>query len=187
MFEGATTFDLMKLSISAFTPIIVLIFGFVLNRRLKSIDAAQWQNRKIIEKRIEIYDNVAPDLNKIYCFCRFIGYWKDISPQDMIVTKRQLDKSVNIYRHLLSESFYANYNIFIHTAFTTYTGHGKDALIRSEINNTWGDRRIHSNYNWEGSFDDMFESKKTAPLSQLDEAYLAAMNSFRDCVGLSET
>ncbi|MCA8879066.1 MAG: hypothetical protein KDA73_03725 [Rhodobacteraceae bacterium] len=177
--------ELAKLGIGLFTSISVVVLGYFLNQRLKSIDDAQWQNRKIIEKRIAIYDDVAPDLNKVYCFCRFLGYWKEISPSDMINTKRNLDKNVNIYRHLLSDEFYEKYDKFIHLAFRTYTRHGKDALIRSAILNYWGDRREHSKYAWEPSFDEMFDLTDLPIDSEFDKAYLSVMNSLRDSVGLS--
>ena len=179
-------FEWMKLAASFTTPIIVAIAGYYLNKRLKSIDDAQWQSRKIIEKRLAIFDEVAPELNKVFCFCHFLGYWKEISPLEMIKTKRSLDRSVNIYRHLLSEDFYIAYNAFIHTAFRTYTGHGKDALIRSQIENHWGDQRVHATYQWDASFDSMFDRDNLPSDVELEKNYLLSMHALRKCVGLAD-
>ena len=176
--------EITKLIVSLVTPIAVVIVGYTLNRRLKSIDNAQWQSRKIIEKRLEIYDKIAPDLNLVFCFCRFLGYWKEISPKQMIETKRALDKNVNIYRHLLSEKFFSAYEEYIHHAFRTFTGHGKDALIRSAISNRWGDRTKHANYEWDVSYSDMFDASNIPSDEDLQCSYLQAMQELRKCMGL---
>ncbi len=110
--EAKDGIEIIKLLSSIATPVVVAFLGYKLNSRLKSIDDAQWQSRKIVEKRLELYERIAPSLNSIFCFCTWVGYWKDISPKDLIQTKRDLDKTVNIYRHLLSEEFYHKYNDF---------------------------------------------------------------------------
>jgi hypothetical protein len=61
-------------------------------------------------------------MNRVYCFCRWVGYWKDVTPDEMLESKRELDRIINIYKYLLSEDFYKNYNRFIHTAFQTWVG-----------------------------------------------------------------
>ena len=171
MFEGfhVNWLETAKILSSIATPIAVAVVGYFINKRLKSIDDAQWQSRKIIEKRLDLYEKIAPNLNAVFCFLMWVGYWKDISPRKMIDLKRELDKTVNIYRHLLSEEFYESYNTFIMSGFRTFTGHGKDALIRSEIESFWGDRRTHRTFEWEDQFSDLFEVKmskaeKTSPL-----------------------
>jgi hypothetical protein len=108
--------------------------------RLKSIDEALWQRRPIIAKRLEIYDRIAPDMNRMYCFRRLVGYWKEVSPPDMIATKRRLDREVNIYRHLLSEDFYQRHFELMQLLFRTFTGQGEDAKIRARITHELGDR-----------------------------------------------
>lgn len=178
--------ELAKLIASIATPLTVAIVGYLLSQRLKSIDEAQWQNRRIIEKRLDLFDQISPGLNEILCFLCWIGYWKDISPRQLVETKRRLDKTVNIYRHLLSEDFYTRYNEFIHLAFKTYTGRGKDALIRSEIANNWGDRRTQGNYGWEGGFDDLFVSDLTVPRHEIRQAYERTLQALRACIGLKE-
>ncbi|MFB9150064.1 hypothetical protein [Roseovarius ramblicola] len=187
MFNPAEySLDAAKLVISILTPITVAFVGYFLNQRLKSIDNAQWQSRKITEKRIELYDDIAPDLNKVFCFCTFLGYWKDISPQDVLTTKRNLDKKVNIYRHLLSDDFYELYNEFIHLAFTTFTGWGEDAKIQAWIANGMADRRIHANYKWEAAYDDMFQENTIASSKKFQQTYFDMMNALRNCIGLDE-
>lgn len=176
--------EVIKLLVSAATPITVAIVGFFLNRHLKSIDNAQWQSRKIIEKRLELFDEIAPKLNQIFCIVSWVGYWKDISPRDLIQTKRYLDRFINIYKHLLGENFHQSYEEFIHLVFQTYSGKGKDALIRSEISNFDGDRKTHTNYQWEDDFDELFDQNLPPPKHEVTASYEKTMICLRESIGL---
>ncbi len=175
--------EVLKLIVSALTPLTVAVVGFFLNQRLKRIDDAQWQSRKIVEKRLDLYDKIAPDLNAIYCFMMWIGYWKEISPAEVIQTKRRLDKVVNIYRHLLSEEFYTAYNAFIHLCFQTYSGKGHDARIRSKIDSHWGDRRAASE-KWDDTWTPLFLPDAEPERADLQAAYFAATDRLRACIGI---
>jgi len=112
--------EVAKLGASIFTPVVVIVLGLFINRRLKRFEHLQWSNQKLIEKRLELYDKLAPQLNKLYCFYMWVGYWKKISPEEAIATKRELDMQVNIYRHLLGTEFYSEYEKYIALLFETY-------------------------------------------------------------------
>jgi hypothetical protein len=68
--------ELVKLFVSALTPILVAITGFILNKSLKKIDQRQWTNSKILEKLLLVYDKVVPILNDLLCFHCYVGNWK---------------------------------------------------------------------------------------------------------------
>ena len=178
--------EVLKIIISALTPVSVVIVGYYLNRRLKSIDNAQWQNRKIVEKRIDLYDQIAPNLNAILCFFHWFGHWKDMSPKDIIATKRELDRIVHIYRHLLSDDFYEAYTRFIKLTFKTYSAAGKDALILSKIVSSDGDRRKHANYLWEHEYAELFLPSLASPKAEIHSAYNETMEELRSCIGILE-
>jgi len=118
-------FELAKIFVAASIPALVAYFGWRINQRLKSIDQAQWQNRKIIELRIDLYREISPRINSMYCFCKWVGDWKTITPKEMIELKRHTDKTVNVYRHLFSDGFYKSYNDFIHTIFPNLQWSGR--------------------------------------------------------------
>ena len=179
--------EIYKLLVSALTPLSVAIFGYFLNRRLKNIDDAQWQNRKLVEKRLELYDQIAPSLNAIFCFFVWVGYWKDISPKDLIEKKRELDKIVNIYKYLLSQDFYSAYDRFIHLVFRTYSGAGKDALIKSHVSCSDGDRKEHTSYEWKDEFEQLFDSSSVPRKSDVVAAYEATMKELQSCIGISDS
>ncbi|MBX3570196.1 MAG: hypothetical protein KF914_19190 [Rhizobiaceae bacterium] len=178
--------QVLQLLVSASVPVIIAIFGASLNRRLKSIDQAQWQNRKIIEIRLDIYKEISPKMNSMYCFCVWVGDWKEISPEEMVRLKRQTDKTVNVYRHIFSENFYKSYNLFIHEIFETFTGPGEDAKIRSEVRGGNGDRRIVFQAEWKAEWDRMFSSGKNPSPAEIERRYLDLMHEFRSCIGLTE-
>ena len=154
--------------------------------RLRSIDRALWQNRPILAKRLEIYDRIAPDMNRIYCFRRLVGYWKEVSPPDLIATKRRLDREVNIYRHLLSEDFYQRHFEFMQLCFHTFTGQGEDAKIRAVIIHDLGDRRTQAAYDWDAAWELMFDARDLPTDYQIDEAYMQAMNALKRSIGLTD-
>jgi hypothetical protein len=103
--------EISKLIISASTPIIVAFIGFFLNRNIKQIDKRQWNNQKIIEKRLQIYDNVVPLLNDILCYHCYIGSWKETSARKIIDYKRLLDKEINVYSPLFPKELMNKYNM----------------------------------------------------------------------------
>jgi hypothetical protein len=154
--------------------------------RLRSIDEALWQRRPIIAKRLEIYDRIAPDMNRMYCFRRLVGTWKEVSPPEMIAAKRRLDREVNVYRHLLSEEFYQRHFELMQILFRTFTGPGEDAKIRAVITHALGDRRHHAAYDWQAEWEAMFDSEDMPTDYQVDEAYLQAMNALKRSVGLRD-
>jgi hypothetical protein len=84
-----TTYEVLTLLVSAATPISVGVLGFFVNSRVKGLEHEQWQNRKIVEKRIEFFEKVAPDLNALLCFYTWVGDWKDHSPPQVIGIKRR--------------------------------------------------------------------------------------------------
>ena len=161
-------------------------FGVALLIRLTSIDAALWQNARIISKRLQIYERIAPDLNRIYCFRRYLGYWKEISPPDLITTKRWLDREVNISRHLLSEGGRRAYLDFMGLTFRTFTGQGEDAKIRAVVIQDLGDRRKHATYDRDPGHEFMFDAEDLPTDYQIDVASMMAMNGLGRCVGLRD-
>ena len=159
----------MPLWLQLISVLLATAFGVVFLIRLRSIDDALWQSRLIIYKRLEIYDQIAPDLNRIYCFRRLLGYWKEISPPDLIATKRRLDRAVNINRHLLSEEFYRAYLDFMGVTFRTFTGPGEDAKIRAVVVHDLGDRRVHAAYDWDEAYEWMFDAEDMPTDYQVDD------------------
>ena len=65
--------DNLKLGAEVAGPILAVIFGVFVLRLTKKLEHSQWRNQKIIEKRIEEWDTIRPELNDIFCFCTRVG------------------------------------------------------------------------------------------------------------------
>ncbi|WP_243788028.1 hypothetical protein [Saccharopolyspora gloriosae] len=122
---GWNSLEIAKLLVQVTPPLTVAFIGYWLNHRLKSLEAAQWSQQKIIERRIEAYDRLTPDLNRLYCFFAYVGTWKEITPPQAIALKRSLDQVAYIQAPLFDASFLKKYNEFMDGCFATYQGWGR--------------------------------------------------------------
>jgi len=166
--------EIVKVIISCITPIIGGIIAWRLARIGKDIENRQWTNRKIIEKRLEIYEKLVPDLNDLYCFYLRIGNWKEISPEKVIALKRKLDKNFNIYNHLFQWDILSEYNEFIHLCFETYTGPGKTAKIKSSFEN-----REKYIKDWDSKWNESFMPEKESDHKKIKTSYDRLIKIFR--------
>jgi len=179
--------EIAKLVIEFLTPITVIGIGLFINRRLKEIEHKQWSNQKLIEKRLELYDCLSPLLNRLLCFYTWVGYWKDVSPKQVIETKRELDKNVNIYKHLLTNSFFAEYQNYMDLLFKTFTGPGQDARILSFIEGPNGNRRTDAKYEWKKEWNSLFIYEKLEYNEQKNtiiNQYEKMMGEFKKSIGI---
>ena len=113
----------------------------------------------------------------------FVGDWKEISPLQIIAIKRNLDKTINVNYHILSDNFRSAYSNLTNICFQINSGWGETAKIKAEIENGWGDRRKHANYAWESRFDAMF-SDENADRKSVFDAYEKAMSEYRKLIRL---
>ena len=178
--------EVAKLLVGILTPISVAAIGWFISRRLRQLDQHMWASQKVIEKRIEVYDQIAPKLNSLFCFLTWVGNWKDVSPEDVIVYKRDLDKTMNIYRHLFEDEVFGCYQSYIHCAFRTFYGPGEDAKIRSAINSSNGDRTKHCSYEWDENWNSRFAEGHETELSEVREKYYKLMNTLSRSIGIEE-
>lgn len=125
--------EVVKLIASILTPLIVGIIAYRLAKIGKDLEKKQWSGRKIIEKRLDFYDKVVPDLNDLFCYYNRFGNWKELTPPEMIEKKRNLDKQFHIYSHIFKEDIILKYESYIHNCFKTYTGWGNDAKLKMNL------------------------------------------------------
>lgn len=125
--------EIVKLFVELLMPAAMLMFGLWLDRRIKDVEHRQWSNQKVIEKRLEVYEKMAPDLNEMMCYFMRIGSWKDHDPVGIVDVKRELDKTAHIYAPLFSPRFLGTYDGFMGKCFATERGKGKDAGLRADV------------------------------------------------------
>jgi hypothetical protein len=79
---------------------------------------------------LTFYDEVAPQINDIYCFFQAVGNWASLSPEEIIKRKRALDASFQIKRFLFDDDLFTSYRDFISAHFVEYGGGaGKPATL----------------------------------------------------------
>ncbi len=178
--------ELAKLIVSALTPLAVVVLGVRINHRLKELEQKQWRNRKLIEKRIDIYDEISPELNDLFCYFMWVGEWQNRTPVEIVSTKRRLDRKVHIYRFLLLPEFFEAYEKFMGVVFSTYNGAGEEARLRTNIAGHDGDRRASPHFTWLDEWDARFDIENAATKSQLHSVYLAVMQAQQSGIDLDK-
>jgi hypothetical protein len=202
MLESAwNTLEGVKLVVAVATPILVAVVGYRLNQSIRGLEDAQWANRRLVERRLELYDEMAPRLNDLYCFFRMVGRFREIEPPGAIALKHELDKLFHVNRFLFDPDFVSHYQGFLSCCFRTFTGTGEFAKIRSPIVLQREERR-HSE--WESAWESLFDPQTQPPHDddrdrslaaayqvqrelrpELDSAYAALMASFAEEVGVN--
>lgn len=177
--------ELTKLVVAILTPLSVTAFGWFISRRLKRLELLHWSNQKLIEKRLSLYDSVAPLLNKLLCFYTWVGHWKDVSPSDVLKAKRELGQNFHIYRHLFDAEVFDTYEALARTLFDTFQGAGENAKIRSLIRGVDGDRTRHCTFEWQEAWSASFSpSTAAASYAEIRHRYYALMNALRASLGV---
>lgn len=172
--------EIAKLVVAASTPVFVAIVGFWLNRRLKSLEQAQWSQQKVVERRIEAYDEMAKPLNQLFCFFCYVGTWKELNPPDVVRMKRSLDETAHISAPLFDNQFLPHYNALMDTCFETFGSWGDDAKLR-----TLPDRRKEAaGEEWEAPWDRCFAPRpKVTEPEAVKKAYAQLMAYLAAAIG----
>lgn len=116
---------------TALTPVAVIGVGYWVNRRLKHVERTFERERRLTEVRFDLYKEIGFKLNDLFAYFNFVGLWKELSCQDVIERKRELDRHVYAYRPLFTSEFFDRYVAFTDAAFKTNTGWRKDAKLRT--------------------------------------------------------
>lgn len=123
-------------------PIETALLGLIIAWIVVSFERKKTFNQELVKKRLDVYEKMSPNLNRIYCFFIAVGDWKKFTPIKVIEYKRELDQSFYIYKTIFSPKFALSYHSFIDRCFKTYTGNGKPAQLRingDEVHRKWGD------------------------------------------------
>lgn len=175
-----TSLEIVKLCLSALTPIIGGFIAWKLAKVGNVLNVKIWLNQKVIEKRLTFYEKVMPSLNDMYCYYCYIGNWKELTPKDMIDNKRELDKHFHIYAYIFNETLLDSYSKFISNCFTTYTGWGNDAKIKSKY-----EKRERLN-NWKTEWKSNFNIEDVVKSADFKESYNHLIIDIRKELGILE-
>jgi hypothetical protein len=159
------------------SPLAVVGIGYLITRATKRLESVQWANQTVIQRRLEIFSEVAPKLNRLLCFALFVGGWKDTTPSDAVRLKREIDETIYVNRVLFSPQLFEAYSQYMQILFHMYARTDSDALIRAEIVTTLGDRRKLPW--WEVAMEPCFASGQIPSQAEILAAYDALGERFR--------
>ncbi len=134
--------EIAKIVAGILTPLAILFFTIQTNRTQSEVVSAkvaavqkETHERErfvqVTKQRIDLWSTISPLMNDLYCYFLYVGYWKEINPDQVIATKRKLDKLINSNRPFFSPDFSAKYNAFMSSAFKTQNDWGEDAKLKS--------------------------------------------------------
>src|SRR4051812_43380233 len=107
-----SSLEVAKLIVTASIPLVVVLLGLVVSRAARRVEDAQWANRKVIERRLDLYDEMATALNDLYCFFALVGTFREVDPPKAVARKRQLDKTFHVNEYLMGPEFGERYAAF---------------------------------------------------------------------------
>jgi hypothetical protein len=172
-----TGYDFATLAVTALTPITVAGLGVFVARTGRRLERVEWANQTVIIRRLEIFGEVAPKLNRLLCFATFVGGWKEVTPLAAIELKREIDETMYANRVLFSDELFEAYREFMAALFAMYATTGGDALLRAPIESQWGDRRkIHG---WNPRMESLFSTDKPGSMEDIQAAYERLGKRFR--------
>lgn len=155
----------------------------IVTRAARRLEDAQWAGRKLIERRLELYDEMAPLLNDLLCFFTLRGHFRDIAPRGALETKRKADQLFFVSRHLMEEDFGAYYLAFIDACFKHYAGTGRDALLRAAVQQQRLERGAAA---WDDAWTELYvaDPDEVTQPPHVVAAYEALMRCFSDQLGV---
>lgn len=179
-----TWLEIAKLGTQALTPFLVVGLGIYVHRITKKFEYVQWQNQKLIEKRLSIYDKLATELNDLLCYFTYVGKWKDVKPPEVVSKKREIDKQIYLSAPLFSQDFFNACHQFQSLCFDTYNGMGKDAKLRTK----YDERAKAMGTAWDSSWAECFSDRSPHPAEdELRTAYQKVMDVFASEIGAKES
>ena len=176
------TLEVAKLLVAFLTPCLLAGMGIYIHRVTKRFEDSQWRSQKLVEKRLEIYSDLAPYFNDLLCYFTFIGGWKELDPPSVISLKRVLDKKIHLAAPLFSDEFLSCCMQFQSLCFETYNGIGFDARLRTlsvPREAALGDK-------WSSNWSSLFANNGTTDPAEIRKAYKDVMDCFSREIGISK-
>jgi hypothetical protein len=164
--------------VQALTPLAVVGLGILVARTSRRIQGVQDANRTVITRRLDLFSLAAPKLNRLLCFGTFVGTWKEITPGDALKLKRELDEIMYSNRLIFTDNLFQAYHHFMSSLFAMYATPDGDALLRTSVKSSLGDRR--SLDWWTNEMPTKFSDPSAASsISDVHESYERLVAAFR--------
>ena len=170
-----TRVETVKLVASILTPVLVAGLGYLISRTLRRLEDTAWTGRKFVEKRLALYEEMAPMLNDLYCFFDCVGNFRSITPPDAINLKRELDKRFHVNKFLFSPDFRHRYDALMESCYQTWSGLGQNAKLRTSPVRQQAERGEAWSRDWEECFSHLEMATDDA---DKEELYTKLMKAF---------
>src|SRR5262245_2175039 len=125
--------EYLKIGVAALTPIMTGLVGLLVVRMGSRLEANKQLSQELLKKRLQLFEDVAPKLNDIFCFYQAIGHWAELSPEEVIRRKRAIDRSIQVNRYLFRSEFWDAYQEFEKSHFDMFTAVGQPARLRLDV------------------------------------------------------
>jgi hypothetical protein len=122
-----------KLGVAALTPIMTGLIGLLVVRLGSKVEATKQLNQELLRKRLRLFEDIAPKLNDIHCFYQAVGHWTELSPEEIIRRKREIDRAIHVNRYLFQSDFWDEYLRFEQAYFETFSAPGQPARLRLDL------------------------------------------------------
>jgi hypothetical protein len=137
MKAGWNSLEIAKLIVPIVSSLLLAAVGLMISQNLATFKSTMDRNDKmidsVVQKRISLYDAIGTKLNAMFAYYMYVGKWKELSPEDVIKNKRQLDEIVYTYQPFFSQEFIDSYRELEQSMFRSFTGWGQDAKLRTEV------------------------------------------------------
>jgi len=160
--------------IAVLGPVIIIFLTIRINRMKKHLISQYQSNQKLIEKRIEIFDQIGPKLNDMFSFFSYTGNWKELTPVDILRLKRELDMEINIKTALFSDELITKYTSFMTLCFVSHSGWEDEERIKSLY-----ELRQLNNLEWSREWIPLFDTNNVVEATTLKERYNELIASFK--------
>jgi hypothetical protein len=174
--------EVAKLLVGVATPLAVVLLGLYVRSAASRIEDAQWANRKVVERKLEVFDAMAPKLNDLYCFFFLVGDFRAITPEDAVRLKRELDREFHLSRFLFGRPFTSAYDSFMAACFVT------DEHVASKARPRAGRaaQKAERAPVWDPRWDEVLaDPEDVTPLPTVGAAYERLMALFADELGVT--
>lgn len=175
--------EVILIFVHLIVAVVIGLFAWGVERLMKRIETSHWLNQKIIEQRLQIYNEVMPKLNDLLCYYTYVGNWKELTPTQIITLKRELDKTMYVSKPLFSDNFFANYLAFMELCFKTFVGIGEDAKLRTGVEKR---RDNLVGHDWLPEDDQKFFPEERPSKDEIRKAYENLAVSFSKELGLKK-
>jgi len=152
--------------IAALGPVIIIFLAIRFNLVKKRLISQYQSNQRLIEKRIEVYDQIGPKLNDMLSFFRYTGNWKELTPVDILRLKREVDMEINSKTALFSDELVTKYESFMTLCIVSHSGWEHEEKIKSLY-----ELRQLNNLEWSREWIPFFDTNNVIEATTLKERF----------------